>query len=569
MPAARTCTSKVSHYGNYHRALLGPSKVLNARHADTYITPNDYHLQSATMPPRARMKIFSHIRLMHGNWISRKAGTTCLIFIHGVLSDSKKCWEHPNGSYWPKLVANDPDMENFSIYIFTYKTGFLSSDYGISDAVDSLKENLRLDGIFSFDNIIFVCHSMGGIITRKFLIDAESEIGRMRIGLFLLGSPSYGSKKASLLSYASRLCGNLQTQALIYVNANPWLKDLHKNFKNLQGRLGSNLIGKELVEDTKTFLAGKIVEEHSAALYFPDSYKVPNSNHSTLVKLESADAIQHRLLRKFVIENFSRSNKIIPNGVGVAADPLFEIYEKKHEPYYLHRAIDDELKALIQQKSIWIHGSTGSGKTSLVRRLLSTNKGASIEISLSIPTNDSPGVLREIAESLAIKLDRKTSSTPSAAEVVELIGLANRNLTLVLFMDEVPINKSGSVQVVDVVAGLHDSIRRQGYGDVRFIACSIGEPTSEKNQRLFEQFTLLRVKLWDTSEIHQLINQILDHIHDIKLNDYEFETLKKNACGSPRFIKTFFRDLRQSVGTGNNFDTSLAKTHEILRTING
>jgi alpha-beta hydrolase superfamily lysophospholipase len=42
--------------------------------------------------------------------------------------------------------------------------------------------------------IIFVCHSMGGIVARRFLISDQAEIidTRKRIGLFLVSSPSSG-----------------------------------------------------------------------------------------------------------------------------------------------------------------------------------------------------------------------------------------------------------------------------------------------------------------------------------------------------------------------------------------
>ena len=52
-----------------------------------------------------------------------------------------------NGIYWPDLVVAEPDLENVGVYVFTYETGVFSGGYSIGDAVDALKEYLRLDEV--------------------------------------------------------------------------------------------------------------------------------------------------------------------------------------------------------------------------------------------------------------------------------------------------------------------------------------------------------------------------------------------------------------------------------------
>jgi hypothetical protein len=45
-----------------------------------------------------------------------------------------------------------------------------------------------------------------------------------------------------------------------------------------------------------------VVELSSGARYFGEPYKVPKSNHSSIAKPDSKDAIQHRLLCQFIIK---------------------------------------------------------------------------------------------------------------------------------------------------------------------------------------------------------------------------------------------------------------------------
>ena len=52
----------------------------------------------------------------------------------------------------------------------------------------------------SAGGIIFVCHSMGGIVTRYLLEANHHEFGEKNVGLVLIASPSYGAKLANNLN---------------------------------------------------------------------------------------------------------------------------------------------------------------------------------------------------------------------------------------------------------------------------------------------------------------------------------------------------------------------------------
>lgn len=97
--------------------------------------------------------------------------------------------------------------------------------------MDALKEHTRLDGLFESKWIIFVCHSMGGIVVRRFLVERDTDLidRDIGIGLFLVASPSLGASYANLLNMFAKLLGNSQADALRFAQNNAWLNDLDKS----------------------------------------------------------------------------------------------------------------------------------------------------------------------------------------------------------------------------------------------------------------------------------------------------------------------------------------------------
>src|SRR5262249_6398329 len=162
--------------------------------------------------------------------------------------------------------------------------------------------------LWNLRQIIFVCHSMGGIAVRRFICVNQAKFieRKMDLGLFLVASPSLGSKDANALYIFARLLRNTQAEALRFCQTNTWLNDLDKEFLTLKEDKKVSISGKELVEDEaikiKKYLGfhTQIVEPYSAARYFGEPYKVPHSNHNTIAKPEDDEAIQHKLLVLFI-----------------------------------------------------------------------------------------------------------------------------------------------------------------------------------------------------------------------------------------------------------------------------
>ncbi|MEZ4526214.1 MAG: alpha/beta hydrolase [Desulfobacterales bacterium] len=265
---------------------------------------------------------------MQGKWINKPQGDTSVVFVHGILS-GEECWKNDNGAWWPDLLKKQQGFEKTGIYVFTYSTGVSSGNYSIGDAVDSLRELSKLDNLFeTAKRIVFVCHSMGGIAVRRFIVKHQKFLSEKQIpvGLFLVASPSLGSDYANWLSIITGAMGHTQAQALEFSQQNVWLNDLDRDFHNLisMENPAFPIRGKELIEDKawfpqktgflRMFWKKQVVEPFSGAKYFGEPYKVPLSDHMSIAKPENADAVQHRLLCQFIAEMPEPGLKAVQSG---------------------------------------------------------------------------------------------------------------------------------------------------------------------------------------------------------------------------------------------------------------
>lgn len=251
---------------------------------------------------------------MQSKWIREVSGSNLtVIFVHGVLSNGDDCWENKQtGTYWPGLLENEPDFASIGIYVYTYQTDLFSGTYSLSDVVDDLKERLHLDGALNSENLVFVCHSMGGIVVRKYLVSRQHDLNGITVGLYLVASPSLGSDYANWLSPLATLMKHSQAEVLRFRQNNLWLNDLNKEFKNLIGAKGILIHGKEIIEGKFVTLKKfgwfpQVVPPVSGAVYFPEPYKLPGSDHFTIAKPEDANAMQHRLLVAFIKQHFHQN----------------------------------------------------------------------------------------------------------------------------------------------------------------------------------------------------------------------------------------------------------------------
>jgi pimeloyl-ACP methyl ester carboxylesterase len=266
--------------------------------------------------------------------IQKPRSDLSIVFVHGFLSGGEAAWGQPS---WPELLAKEPEVHNAGVFVFSYQTALSSRTYSIGDVVDALREHFNLEGLWEQSRLVFVCHSMGGIVVRRFIVVNQAKFIERSypLGLFLVASPSLGSRDANLAGLLALLLQHTQALALRFSQTNTWLNDLDRDFINLKesGRLP--LVGKELVEDRpipvrRWFgLRRQVVEPFAAAKYFGEAFKVPGSDHISISKPETSGAVQHQLLKLFIAE-FSEFAEL-RNGIEAIQENLDRFEEIRPE----------------------------------------------------------------------------------------------------------------------------------------------------------------------------------------------------------------------------------------------
>jgi pimeloyl-ACP methyl ester carboxylesterase len=253
----------------------------------------------------------------NNTWFLHRESNRVMVFVHGALSSADASWRDPEtDTFWPELILNDHAFDHCSIFLAGYESDFKSKDYTIGDVAKEILQGFTLptDGhaaVLDYDQLIFVCHSRGGIVVR-YMLERYSEMFSSKcVGLLLIASPSGGSRVADLLLGGHKAGGQLGWQS-------PDLVDLDDRFRSLLKRKAiPNLYGQEAFESRPFRIFGvtllwRVVEPESAHKYFDDHRQIPRTDHSSIVKPTSEEHPSHRLLREFYQRFDSRFKQTLP-----------------------------------------------------------------------------------------------------------------------------------------------------------------------------------------------------------------------------------------------------------------
>lgn len=507
---------------------------------------------------------------------------TTIIFIHGFLSNSETCWRSKSGKYWPDLVRDDTVFNRASIFLAGYHTSYDSEDYGIQDCAQEVIRALEreyksgLPSPISSGNILFICHSLGGVVARYVLEAHTNKFATKTVGLLLMASPSIGSEYADnfLLSGLVNFYRNWTGKQLRYMNDT--LIDLDRRFKILidEKRI-SNLVGAEAVEHHAIFKipfipgSNKIVKTESASRYFGNTQVLAGTNHSTIVKPESSRDSNHLFLCDFFTKKFIPSTSCEPaimfekqvnrkdhktkaRYINLAGQVLFDIYSPECAPYYFKRSIDEDLSASLPLYSIWVSGASGCGKTSAIRRLIQESESEPLEICLASYQGGltSDQIIQEIAITASQRYgDITISNRFSVSDLAKLLAQHTTGSSIILYIDEVPIShsdESGFGNLVSVVATLLDSVKHAtGNSNIRFVVSSIKSPRvndSANRSKFAEQMLSINLPLWSNMEIEGLIKFLWGNLAFPDPEIGEIDELVNAARGLPRFVKAYLRN---------------------------
>ena len=147
--------------------------------------------------------------------------------MNGIFGDSVSTWTNDkDGAYWPDLMAKDHDFDEADIYIHSFQSPKLSTAQEIGDLAVRLRTILTLDHVFEHENVVFLVHSMGGLVTRAMLVKTRLPHSKFPM-IYFFATPTAGADVAGI---AAHLSENPQLKNMLPLSDNTYVKTLREEW---------------------------------------------------------------------------------------------------------------------------------------------------------------------------------------------------------------------------------------------------------------------------------------------------------------------------------------------------
>ena len=131
-----------------------------------------------------------------------------IVFLHGLMGDAKDTWQHDgDATFWPKWLGDE--SQSFGVWTVGYDASasdWAGSTMPLHDRAENIRTILKNKRIGSSRKVIFVTHSLGGLVVKQLLRNA-SELGteedktlaKNTAAVVFLATPHAGSNEADFM----------------------------------------------------------------------------------------------------------------------------------------------------------------------------------------------------------------------------------------------------------------------------------------------------------------------------------------------------------------------------------
>lgn len=180
-------------------------------------------------------------------WVRHERTDRAIVLVHGFLSNGSRAWRSRGGD-WLNLMRDDPRLSGWDLIRAEWYSTLLAVESGVEVSGEALFKSLthprgETPSPLLAREIVFVGHSMGGLVTRAMLVQHPELLADRRVSLLTLGTPAHGVELARLLDFVIEPYGHAQAKDLQANSAA--LLDLHNRF----GEIAPQMQGRELVEE--------------------------------------------------------------------------------------------------------------------------------------------------------------------------------------------------------------------------------------------------------------------------------------------------------------------------------
>ena len=207
-----------------------------------------------------------------------------IVYVHGIFGDTLGTWTHDGGARFFDLVNTVPGIAGKAdVYAFGFPSNmFQSGSFDIREAANRL--HLRLDGagVLGYPRIVFVAHSMGGLVVLRELLTNPHVRDRVPVLVFF-GTPQEG---ADITRIAQNVANNPALSQMTPADHNDLLKTLSDEWNSIPAARRPRI--RCAYEKLPTF-GVMIVPWSSATRFCEGAPPAIAADHIGMVKADRAD----------------------------------------------------------------------------------------------------------------------------------------------------------------------------------------------------------------------------------------------------------------------------------------
>lgn len=473
-----------------------------------------------------------------------------VIFIHGLSGSPELSW-----SSMIDLCKKDPSLNQYSFDFYTYPTKkffffFKERVPRLRELAKGLATEIRLRHR-NRESVILICHSMGGLVARQYLVDcAKNNIPNYIDRALLLATPNSGATIAAL---ATKVFPSNQQLKLLA----PFSEEITK--------LNDDWV-KLLLEDSTRikYVAGgadMIVSEPSAKGVVGRELDdmLIGYNHESIIIGKNHNDSNYLLIRDFIIGPNRKQQELFTQSSS-PGDPLFEIYKPQDEEFYIVRSSDASILRATEGGHVWVTGPSGLGKTASLQRRAMLSGVRIIHIFLSGVTNPTPenliwNICIEIADVVdsELILQKEASISECVKFLRRVIRKHEINENWAILIEEIPISLGEMYEkFIELLEIILFGLEAEEAHHVKLLFSSIVDVSNAMPCRAVKFRTRVQIipfKKWTQTETKKLV-EMLSKTTGFYSDFEEQAMILEEASGSPRFIKSIFRRCRN--GTAEN-----------------
>ncbi|ERF71993.1 hypothetical protein EPUS_07463 [Endocarpon pusillum Z07020] len=455
-----------------------------------------------------------------------------IIAVHGLGGDAFETWTDAGYKLWLRdFIPSFLPKARIITFGYDSKWAFSRSIAGIDDFALDLLNRLRMKR-WSIDAmqrpVVFVCHSLGGIVVKKALIIAKEQRYYSNIldksrGIIFFGTPHRGSRVASWATIMSNFINTcsfhkpMRTQLFNVLSQNSAvLADISTSFKSLTLDLPIVTFYETEIMNP---LNGLVVERESALLGINNERLVPMAaDHRNIVRFndphsQKFEPVRHALLEMIQghpedVEQFELAYSYLTEEFNVTNYLLQYSSVQQQSPGTCEWiTAQTSFKLWLQPGAsgiLWLRGTPGVGKTILMKYLISTVIPSRRILSHTGPSSNSREVRDDIlAYFFCNEQDTSRQSMFSLLKtVIHQLLQIEPDLTHALIARRIFTSKSKTYDFLEdpnmLWGALHDLIIASKMKTVYFVFDAL----DEMDPRHLEKFTENLCVLIDTVTPH-------------------------------------------------------------------